>query len=166
MSNTLNTYKARAMAELSQNVIQMNNINSKQVTKTRQMTEAELEQIFGESGNPDNIKNISSDDGKEWLFARYILLDTIDKINLFVECLDNCSRDIYVLNKKNTVLFPKNATAQPTAKLIEGLFNDQPVMIKYFTEDKDNDEKYLSRFFTGIPVKEIANEYKELDDEG
>lgn len=167
MGNTLNTYKARAMAELSQNVTEMNNTNSKQKTKTRQMTPEEMEQIFGTSGSPDNIKNISSNDGLEWQFARYILLDTIDKINLFVECLDNCSRDIYVSNKNTTKVFLSNATTKPTAQFIDELklFNDKPVMIKYFTEDENNIEKYLSDFFTGVPVKEVANEYKEFDNE-
>lgn len=59
------SYNARVKAELTHDVKIMNAKNMNLPVYTRQMTEEEMKQVFGE--NPDAIKNIGmSVDNQEW----------------------------------------------------------------------------------------------------
>lgn len=57
-------FHARAMAELERNISELKYLNEKQEVFTRQMTEEEKAEIFG--NNPNAIKNIGRGDGHEW----------------------------------------------------------------------------------------------------
>lgn len=49
-------YMARCYAELNHNIDEMNEKNMRQPVRSRQMTEEEIEKIFG--SDPDYIRNI------------------------------------------------------------------------------------------------------------
>lgn len=57
-------YAEKVYAELNHDIAVMNAKNLNQPVYTRQMTAEEIENIFG--GNPDYIKNITKNDGREW----------------------------------------------------------------------------------------------------
>lgn len=155
MSNTQYSYKARALAELSNNIINMNSKNAMQTTKTRQMTKEEMEQIFGD--NPDYIKTISSTEDKhEWLLANWFLLDNKDKVYDFINCISKCKKDVFIVDGEKDLV----------AQYFKTVHFKEPIFVKYDNIDKDTIMSYLGEYITGAPVKEMANEYKEFGNEG
>lgn len=64
MATQVNSYYARAMAEMERDISKLNYLNEKQAVFTRQMTAEEMAEIFG--GNPDAIKDLGRGDGHEW----------------------------------------------------------------------------------------------------
>ncbi len=155
MSNTQYSYKARALAELSNNIINMNSKNAMQTTKTRQMTKEEMEQIFGD--NPDYIKTISSTEDKhEWLLANWFLLDNKDKVYDFINCISKCKKDVFIVDGGKDLV----------AQYFKTVHFKEPIFVKYDNIDKDTIMSYLGEYITGAPVKEMANEYKEFGNEG
>ena len=146
--NTQN-YLAHAYAELQHNVNEMNTKNLKQETKTRPMTKEEMEQIFG--GNPDYIKNISSNEDKhEWLLANWFLLDNEDKVYDFINCISKCKKDVFVVDGGKDLV----------AQYFKTVHFKEPIFVKYDNIDKDTIMSYLGEYITGAPVKENDTPYE------
>lgn len=147
MSNTQYSYKARALAELSNNIINMNSKNAMQTTKTRQMTKEEMEQIFGD--NPDYIKTISSTDNRKWLSANWFLLDTNEKFQKLINCSVECHRNIFIVNGE------KHIDVQLTDDFSSVNFKE-PIFVKYNDIDKQTIIDYIGNYMVGAPTKEIV----------
>ena len=145
---------AHAYAELCNDVKEMNAKNLKQTTKTRQMTEEEKEQIFG--GNPDYIKNITSNDGKHWTYVNWILLNTEQKFTEFMECVCNkCKSYVYMVHNITGQMFVVQCTDN-----YDTCDFSKPVMIYYHCNDKELIQKELGNHIVGAPVAKETELYE------
>lgn len=151
--STQSNYMAHAYAELCNDVKEMNAKNLKQTTKTRQMTEEEKEQIFG--GNPDYIKNITSNDGKHWTYVNWILLNTEKKFTEFLECVcTKCRSCVYMVHNITGKTFPMHSNDCYDCDF------SKPIMIYYDLPDKELIQNEFGDYFVSAPVAKETESYE------